>query len=419
MKKRLLSSPLCLSLAMCLILTGCGSGSAVKADNLMENVKADTVETNADLTGENGAVVTDFGVRLFQQSLEADKNILVSPLSVICALAMTANGARGETLSQMETVLGLPVPDLNAYLHTYLNALPTGDKYKLSAANSIWFKDDGSFTVSQSFLQTNADWYGAGIFKAPFDSSTRDDINLWVRDHTDEMIEHILDEIPADAVMYLVNALAFDAEWETIYEADEVRDGKFTTEDGSARDVEMMYSLEHKYIDDSSAAGFIKYYADRKYAFAALLPDKGTSVADYAATLSGAKLSKLLSNPVDVPVDTAIPKFTTEYSTEMGTVLRAMGMTDAFSTDAQFSGIGTSTKGNLFISRVLHKTFISLDEKGTKAGAASAVEMLTESAQELPQNLKTVHLDRPFIYLLIDCEANLPVFMGMVMDVGK
>lgn len=201
--------------AMAVNLTGCTM--KVQAENLMEGITPNEVNALDDLSSRN-ADVTDFAIRLFKASEASGKNTLISPLSVLCALAMTANGAEGETLEQMEAVLGMTTEELNLYLYSYMKNLPQGDKYKLCLANSIWFTEDERFTVNQGFLQTNADYYGADIYKAPFDNQTCKDINNWVKEKTDEMIPEILDEISVDAVMYLVNALAFEAEWQEVYE---------------------------------------------------------------------------------------------------------------------------------------------------------------------------------------------------------
>ncbi len=419
MKKRMLAGALSITLMLSalLSLTGC-IGTTAQAADLMAGVKSNAVGANVDLAGDNAGAVAGFAVNLFQNSVAPEANTLISPLSVLCALAMTANGAKGETLAQMEDVFGLSVPELNDYLHAYLEYLPSGDKYKVSVADSIWFKDDAGLTVEKDFLQTNADYYGASIYKTAFDDTTLKDINTWVSDHTAGMIENILDKIPDEAVMYLVNALAFDAEWEDIYREDQVRDGVFTTEAGETRDAEMMYSDENRYLDDGSATGFIKYYADRKYAFAALLPTEGISVAEYIASLTGDGLMSMLNNAQDVKVQTALPKFESEYSVEMSDILKSMGITDAFDDSlADFTDLGRSEDGNIFIGRVLHKTYIAVDEKGTKAGAATAVEMQRASA--LIEEPKTVYLDRPFIYMLIDCETNLPIFIGTMVDIGQ
>ena len=152
----------CLSLmlvcAMMLNLTGCAT--TVQAANLMEGVTPNKVSALEDLSGNNSAV-TDFAVRLFKASEENGKNTLISPLSVLCALAMTANGAEDETLQQMEDVLGMTTEEMNLYIYSYMQALPQDEKYKLSLANSIWFTDHERFTVNQDFLQTTADYYEA------------------------------------------------------------------------------------------------------------------------------------------------------------------------------------------------------------------------------------------------------------------
>lgn len=407
---------LLLVFAMALGMTAC---SQVSANDLMKDVPAKAVDVLPDMDA-GAAAAADFGVRLFKTSMEEGKNTLISPLSVLYALAMTANGADGETLAQMEQVLGMDVDNLNSYMLAHLDLLPESKDYKMSLANSIWFKDDPNFLVEQSFLQTNADYYGAGAYKAAFDEGTRNDINNWVKEHTDGMIPEIIDEIPDEAIMYLVNALAFDAKWEDEYEEHQIREGRFTMEDGTRQDVDMMHSEEYTYLEDEMATGFIKYYKDRKYAFVAMLPNEGVSVSQYVDSLTGEHLRELLNKPQDLTVFASIPKFETEYDIEMSEVLQEMGMTDAFDWQvADFSRLGTyNVDGmNICINRVLHKTFISVSEQGTRAGAATAVEMVAEGAMEIVE-FKEVVLDRPFVYMLIDCETNLPFFIGTMMNVN-
>lgn len=418
MKKRMFSFCIALVLTGAFLLSGCGK--KVQASDLMKGVKANDVSKEAVLRDEDTVAAADFAVRLFEASRQENSEVLISPVSVLYALAMTANGAEGETLTQMEDVLGLNVEELNPYLYAYKEALASGNKYKLDLANSIWFKEDESLTVNPDFLQANADWYDAKLYQAPFDNSTLKDINNWVSDKTDGMIEDILDEIPDEAIMYLINAIAFDAEWENIYKENEVMADVFTTENGSEQIAELMYSEENEYLEDENTTGLIKYYKDGKYAFAGLLPKEGISVSEYISSLTGEKLMRLLNNSQSVPVDAAIPKFENEYDTEMSEILKDMGMTNAFDPGmADFSGLGTSTDGNIYINRVLHKTYIAVDEQGTKAGAATAVELMTEAAMIDSAEHKTVYLNRPFIYMLIDSEAKLPVFMGTVMDIKE
>lgn len=394
---------------------------------------------------DGAAVVTDFGLRLLRHCAEAaavfppnasmpmdvyletgsSANILVSPLSVMTALAMTAGGAEGETLAQMEEVFGMSVPELSAYLSDYQERFEEGEgegeaeKGKLNMANGIWFTEDERFTVEQAFLEKNEELFGAGLRRVPFDSSALEEINGWVKENTDGMIEEILDEIPGDAVMYLVNALAFEAQWQEIYHDYQVREGIFTKTDGTGQNVDMMYSSEMWYLEDALGEGFIKEYAGGKYAFAALLPREGMTVQEYVAALDGAKLREILANPLEVQVEAGIPKYKSEYSITMNKVLQEMGMADAFDSNrADFSGIGYSWSGNIYIGRVLHKTFIAVDESGTKAGAATAVEMKDGCAMLEPPQVRTVYLDRPFVYMILDREENVPVFLGIVEEVN-
>ena len=183
--KRLIA--ILLVFAMALGMTAC---SQVSANDLMKDVPAKAVDVLPDMDA-GAAAAADFGVRLFKTSIEEGANTLISPLSVLYALAMTANGADGETLAQMEQVLGMDVDNMNSYMLAYLDLLPETKDYKMSLANSIWFKDDPDFIVEQSFLQTNADYYGAGAYKAAFDEGTRNDINNWVKEHTDGMIPRL------------------------------------------------------------------------------------------------------------------------------------------------------------------------------------------------------------------------------------
>ena len=394
-----------------LILSGCG-----RAEDLTKGITPNEVSTSQILDAENAAA-TDFALRLFRASADESENTLISPLSVLSALAMTANGAEEETLREMEEVLSMTTEELNSYLHAYMNSLPQGEGYKLHLANSVWLTDDESFTVSEDFLQTNVDYYGAEIYRAPFDEKTCEKINVWVKKHTDGMIPEILKQIPPEAVMCLVNALAFEAEWSQPYEEMQVRDGVFTREDGTEQTAEFMYSDEGHYLADDMATGFMKYYKGYKYAFAALLPNEGVSVEEYIASLDGESLHTMLANPQFDTVFAAVPKFEVEYGTELSEVLSGMGMNDAFDPErADFSGLGTSNRGNVYISQVLHKTFISVAEKGTKAGAATAV--LMDAGDALIEDPKEVYLDRPFVYMLVDCENGTPFFIGAMMDLN-
>lgn len=366
---------------------------------------------------ESAELLTDFSVDLMQHTMEPGENTLISPYSVISALAMTANGADGNTLAQMENVFGLSIDQLNEYLHSYQEKLAEDKDNKLSAANSVWLLEDDSIPIKDDFLAVNEQWYSPEIYQTPMDDSTVKEINQWVDQKTDGMIPEIVDGIPDHALMYLVNALAFDAEWEKIYHAEEVRESEFTKEDGSKDPVTLMYSEENAYLQDEGAEGFLKYYKNRKYAFAALLPKKGTSVEEYIKGLTGERLHTVLANAQQCTVDAAIPQFKAEYKAELSGVLSETGMPDAFSdSTADFTKMCSCDPGEVHMERVLHRTFMEVDEAGTRAGAVTAVEMVAESAMEEPEMTKVVHLDRPFIYMLIDTEELLPIFIGTAMN---
>ena len=212
------------------------------------------------------------------------------------------------------------------------------------------------------------------------------------------------------------NALSFDAEWQSIYYDHQVRDSIFTKEDGTTSKVKLMYSTEGDYLETEQAEGFLKYYADRKYAFAALLPKEGVTVSELLASLTGEELRRILEHPVKITVHGAIPEYESEYSVQMNQILQEMGMADAFDIyKADFSGIGSQRDGNLYISGVVHKTFIEVSERGTRAGAATMVAV--NGGAGMPSESRTVYLDRPFVYMIVDCESNLPVFIGTVISV--
>lgn len=389
---------------------GC-SANEIKADDLMRNTTAASVNGKAaDGLFLNAAA--DFSFELFKNTISKKENSLISPTSVLLALAMTANGADNETLTQLEAVLGgnLKIQQLNEYLYSFVNGLPDEEKSHLNIANSIWFKDN-NFTPAQQFLQVNADYYGASAYKSSFDDQTVKDINTWIKKNTDGLINSIIDKIPPDIIMYLINTVLFDAEWQSVYQKSSVKDGEFTAYDGEKQTVKFMHSTETKYLQGERVTGFVKPYFGNKYSFVALLPDETISVNEYAKTLSGEVFLNILKTESQATVFAALPKFSYGYSVEMNDALKFMGIMNAFSpANADFTKIGNAD-GNIFISQVLHKTFISVDERGTKAGAVTSVAPGMTDASECVY----VMLNRPFIYAIIDNATKLPIFTGSLM----
>ncbi|MDD3074009.1 MAG: serpin family protein [Eubacteriales bacterium] len=390
---------------------------SVQAADLMTGISGKSVQEK-DADAKFIGNTADFSLALFKKASSEEKNSLISPLSVLLALAMTANGADTQTLSEMEAVLGgdIGLDALNEYLYSYVTNLPKDKKARVDIANSIWFQEDeDQLLVEKDFLQKNADYYNAAAYKSPFDGQTLRDINNWVKENTDGMIDKILDQISPAAVMYLINAVVFDAQWDTVYKKNNIHQGEFTNLDGTKQTAEFMHSEESIYLDDGRATGFIKPYADNKYSFVALLPNEGITVGDYIQGLTGEGFLQTIDGAVNTAVSAALPKFSYDYTIQMNAALLSLGMPTAFSPEtADFSKLGKSARGNIYIGEVLHKTFIQVDELGTKAGAVTKVEMKCGSVMEA----KVVRLDRPFVYAIIDNASKLPVFIGAVMEIA-
>jgi len=407
LKKQLLVIVLCLA-AILNMLSGCAVKA--KATDLLANIKPREINL-AGITRQDQETVAEFALQLFEKCAD-ENNALISPLSVLGCLALAANGAQGETLEQMEELFGIKLNTLNGFLAAYVRDLPSEKKSKVEFANSVWYKD--GFEIKQEYLQTLVDYYDAQVYQEQFDSRTVNKINSWVSDHTDGMIKDIIDGLNPLDRMVLVNALYFDGEWENVYKEPSVRDALFTTEQGQEIDVKMMSSGERLYLSDENASGFIKYYKDRNYAFAALLPNEGMSVSEYILTLSGEKLVNMLANPEEIEVRAQMPKFEFEDSMQLNEVLKTLGMKDAFVPSR--ADFGKVADGPLYISSVIHKTFIEVAEKDTRAGAATAVTATGAAAPREPRDYREVVLDRPFVFMIIDCEYNLPIFIGSVME---
>ena len=409
MKKRILALIL-----LTTILTGVTGCNNKTAKSLSEGVEPGKVE-GAEGVG-NVIATNHFSLEVFKRARNKEGNTIISPFSVLCALAMTANGAEGDTLAQMEDVLGMSVDELNQMFYLFKDSLPNEKSLKMTLSNSIWFTEHVRFTPNEEFLQTNADYYGAEIYEAPFDQSTVKDINEWIDRNTDGMIKHMIDEISDSAVMYLINALTFDAEWSVIYENTQIRDGRFTMEDGKTKNIDYMHSEENYYLESEHGIGVMKPYKGGEYAFVALLPKEGMSVEEYLNTLDGEELSQILANMQNVTVETKIPKFEMTYEVSLTDILQEMGMKDAVDVSkADFTSLGTSTVGNIYMDEVLHKAYINVDEKGTKAGAVTIVAVTDGCMLEMEEP-KKVYLDRPFIYMIVDMGHQIPMFIGTYME---
>lgn len=349
------------------------------------------------------------------------------------ALALAQQGAAGATADELAAATGLPTDELTSYLGTYARYLETDDLWgteldtarddtdegtdvtaPLHLANSIWIRETDSLAVRDDYLAACANKLDASVFSAPFDATTVDDINAWVDAQTGHMIDQLVSEIPDEARLYLINALAFEDAWEDPYEDEAVDDAIFTCEDGSEQKVRMMRSHEGTYLENEQFQGFVKPYADYRYAFVGLLPREGIPLADAIAALDGPALEALLEPVANAEAEAGLPKFKLEYDIELTGALRALGINAAFDPElADFTPMGTDETGPLYIGQVLHKTFIDVNEKGTRAAAATSIGMMAGASAPMDEPaVYEVILDRPFAYLIIDNQVGAPVFAG-------
>lgn len=406
MKKRM--AALVLALAVALPLLGCG----MTAQELTGDITPETVDTTTELTS-GGEAVSGFALSLLRSSGAGTRSTLLSPVSVLYALGMTANGAGGTTLNQMESAMGMSLAELNDFLYTYRMSLPAdGKSCSVSMANALWLRD--IFRVEEEFLRTCVNYYDAEVYRAAFDKSVVSDVNEWVSRHTDGRIDSLLSEEPDGRTMlYLLNAAAFEGQWETPYEKEDIREGgQFTAADGSRQTADYLLSTESIYLSDDNVTGVLKYYQGGKYAFVALLPDQGVTLEKYLSDLTGKKLYQLVTGHRYDTVETAIPRFTAQSELELRPLLAEAGIEDLFTTAADLRGLGSAANDALYVSSVRHKTYLTLDEAGTRAAAATSVEV--NAGGSAPTEGKQVVLDRPFLYMVVDTHACIPLFMGTV-----
>ena len=409
---------------LCLVMTavlsvsvgGC-SKNMIQSNELTREVTAQKVEIcEKDEAFRTQSI--NFAFELYKNSDSEDGNTLVSPLSVMLALGMTANGAAGNTLVEFEEVLGdgISAEKLSKLYKSYVDTLPSSDKTKIAIANSIWIKDMEGLRVRPAFLQKSVDYYEAQVYQTAFDEETVKDINKWVYNNTDEMIESIINELSPNSLMVLVNAVSFNAEWENKYNDDNVKNISFTSYTGETHSVKGMYGSEYAYLEDEDTTGFIKKYKDG-YSFVALLPNEGVSIDDYINSLTGEKFTNLIDNCKPTLTYTMIPKFKYEYKLKLNNALCNMGVKDMFNpTTADFGELVEYDYGNVYVGEVLHKTFIEMGEQGTRAVAVTAV--VEKDAAMMPEDTKEVYLDRPFVYVIMDDETNLPIFIGTVLEIN-
>lgn len=381
-----------------------------------------TQRPNLNVTSAFTSQVADTSVKLMKNSTVGDikdgKNVLISPESILTAMAMSVNGAGGDTLSEMQKALygSLSVDEFNKNMSAYNDYLVLSDSVKFHQANSIWIHNQADkVTADPDFLAENEKYYHSKAYLEPFNSTTVKKMNDWVNTNTDGMIPSIIQNIPATARMYLMNALAFEGGWARQYDEYQVKKDTFTTASGNKQTVNMLNSTESTYLEEDKATGVMKSYEGYEYAFVAILPNKGISLEEYLAEMTGESFVKMIQSRERKQVLTKIPEFSYDYDIDLTPALKAMGIQKAFTESADFSRMAKTKEGILSIDSVMHKTHIELDKNGTKAAAVTYLVKAGSAAPTEPP--KEVYLDRPFLYAIVEESTGLPIFMGVVNNV--
>lgn len=362
-----------------------------------------------------------FGFKLFAEVTKQDagKNVFISPASVGLALAMTYNGAEGETKQAMSRALeagGMSVDELNHAYAQLKAALDSPDpKVQLSIANSLWAKK--SITFKPDFIQRDKQFYGAEVTALDFnDPAAAVTINSWVSDKTKGKIDKIVDQIDAQSILFLINAIYFKGKWSVEFDKAKTKDDTFTTGSGQQKRHPMMQqSGKYNYYEDKTFQAVSLPYGAGRVSMYIFLPANSTSLVDLQKNLTAANWDSWMKQFVQTQGDISVPRFRVEYEIGLNEALKALGMGIAFDpARANFTGM-VQTSENAFISRVKHKTFAEVNEEGTEAAAATSVEMRATSVMRPPKTFRMI-VDHPFFFAIRDNKTGTMLFMGSIVD---
>lgn len=365
------------------------------------------------------AADNQFGFDLFKKvntSLDEPKNTMISPLSVSLALAMVYNGTGGETKTQMEEMLhkaGLTPEDLNQSYKNLVAALTSHDpKVLLSISNAIFYRN--TFSVKDNFITTNQNYYQAEVAGLDFtkEAETLNTVNGWVNDKTKGKIDKIIEEVKAESVMYLLNAIYFNGEWKYRFDATNTMDLPFTKEDHTVVQVPtMMIENPFNYYSDQNFQMLEMPYGSGKYSMLVFLPATGKTSGDVISLMNPENINGWLEQMTEQKKKVYFPKFEFKFNNSLVDELIALGMTDAFN-DAKANLSGISEEAQLVISEVMHKTYIKVDERGTEAAAVTGITIGTTSAGPDP----SFRVDHPFVFAIREKDTRAILFIGKVMN---
>jgi len=374
---------------------------------------------------EKSVVESDnkFGLKLFKEVVQQDRdsNVFISPLSVSMALGMTYNGSEGSTKEAMQNTLelaGLTEQEINESYRSLIDLLTQLDpKVIFEIANSIWYKE--GFPVKEEFININHTYFDAEVaalnFNAPDATKT---INGCVDEKTHGKITEIVDPpIDSSTVMFLINAIYFKGTWTYEFDEDDTREDWFYLLDSSRIRCDMMtQENELSYLENDLFQAIDLPYGNEKFSMTIFLPKQGVDVDSLISEFTQENWDTWLGSFAKETGTLYLPKFTLEYKITMNDVLTALGMGIAFDGNrANFGGIADLTEllGNLYISKVLHKTYIKVDEEGTEAAAVTSVEI---GITAMPPVGFMMRVDRPFVFAIRENHSQTILFMGKIVE---
>jgi serine protease inhibitor len=360
-----------------------------------------------------------FGFKLFSEILKnnsSETNIFVSPSSVAIALAMTYNGASGSTQQAMAKTLelqGINLQDINSSYAALKSQLENPEaNVQLTIANSLWADKDASFR--SDFLQRVQDFYKAKVTALNFQNAEASNIiNNWVQENTRGKINKIVDTVDPNQVLFLINAIYFKGQWTNEFDKTKTTTYPFHLNSGKPKQHQMM-SQNGDYLyyeNDKFQAVSLPYGKDEKISFYIFLPKQNSNLKAFQQNLNFENWEKWTNQFRNREGFIRLPRFKTDYEITLNDALKALGMEEAFSSKADFSGMGK----NLAISQVKHKTFVEVNEEGTEAAAATSVGMTLTSFREKPEPFRMI-VDRPFFCAIRDHQTGSVLFMGSIVD---
>lgn len=390
--------------------TGCSSsrnsGSYGAAD-YDESAAGDVVDSVA------ACGYSSFAWTLYDKTAAAaeGKNMLVSPLGMAYCLGMVGNGAAGATSDEIISALGLgeTTDEVNRYCRYMMKRLPKLDtKTTLSIANCV--EINSQYTLQNDFKTAVKDSYSALVESKDFAAAGfADYLNSWCSRKTGGMIPKLIDDVPSDAVAYIMNALYFKGVWAEQFDEDDTYKEPFHTSSGRELQLDMMHNTaDYGYAQTATYQLLSMDYGNGAYSMQVVLPAKGKSLADVATELAGKRWLDVLKSVGNEEVGVALPKFSIEYGGVMNEVLKSLGIKQMF--DRKNADLSRLCDADVCISRVIQRAKIDVDEHGTKAAAATAAEVVLKAS--LYDDKKWFTADRPFIFVITEKSTGTALFLG-------